>query len=406
MQCGRSGRKSAPSVSAICSSYQLNKSNATSSSPVPATAGRCDYCGGSPYSNTSRAVREKECRAFSMTCRKCQKPGHLAGCCKSKKVGANPAGKNAAVEKVEDSGTFETFAFCTVTTLPTSNMFAPLVQLDNSEWPIFPTPRSRPPGRKQAANLIHTQGLAKAVHSSTRKKAVVPKRGHFPVESDPVLPLPGHTIYPTTEVAEFMNKREKQTVRIPLCHMEYCKGADGVWAFRETSPLASPQLKISLKLHIDTYESMSLPMPVRTAGHSEKGVDTSGVADTGAQMDICSVSTVRSMGLDTTSLLPVKARVFGASKDAELNILGGIMLEVRPPYLLQDQVLSTVRLFYVASNVTKTYLSLGTLKALHVVEEEFPRIPEMVEIAASEEGEMVIPKCENTGVVLLGEKQL
>ena len=201
-----------------------------------------------------------------------------------------------------------------------------------------------------------------------------------------------------------MNKREKQTVRIPLCHMEYCKGADGVWAFRETSPLASPQLKISLKLHIDTYETMSLPMPVRTAGHSEKGVDTSGVADTGAQMDICSVSTVRSMGLDTTSLLPVKARVFGASKDAELNILGGIMLEVRPPYLLQDQVLSTVRLFYVASNVTKTYLSLGTLKALHVVEEEFPRIPKMVEIAASEEGEMVIPKCENTGVVLPGEK--
>ena len=181
------------------------------------------------------------------------------------------------------------------------------------------------------------------------------------MESDPVLPLPGHTIYPTPEceVAEFMSKREKQTVRIPLCHMEYCKGTDGVWAFTETSPLASPQLKISFKLRVDTYETMSLP--VRTDGHSEKGVDTSEVADTGAQMDICSVSTVRSMGLDTTSLLPVKARVFGASKDAELNILGGILLEVRPPSLLQDQVLSTVRLFYVASNVTKTYLSLGTL---------------------------------------------
>ena len=305
-----SGRKSAPSVSPIRSSYQLNKSSAqisTSSSPVPASSSRCDYCGGTPHSNTSRAVREKECRAFSMTCRKCQKPGHLASCCKSKKVGATPADKNAAVEKVEDSGTVETFVFCTITTLHTSSMFAPLVQLDNSEWPILPTPRSRPPGRKQAANLVHTQGLAKAVHSSTRKKAVVTNRGHFPVESDPVLPLPGHTIYPTPEceVAEFMSKREKQTVRIPLCHMEYCKGTDGVWAFTETSPLASPQLKISFKLRVDTYETMSLP--VRTDGHSEKGVDTSEVADTGAQMDICSVSTVRSMGLDTTSLLPVKA---------------------------------------------------------------------------------------------------
>ena len=328
-----SGRKSAPSVSHIRSSYQLNKNNvrggqiSTSSSPVPVTASRCDYCGGTPHSKTSRAVREKECRAFSMTCRKCQKPGHLASCCKSKKVGATPADKNAAVEKVEDSGTVETFAFCTVTTLPTSNMFAPLVQLNNSEWPILPTPRSRPPGRKQAANLLHIQGMAKTVPTSTRKKAVVTNRGHFPVESDPVLPLPGHTIYPTTEMAELMSKREKQTVRIPLCHMEYCKGADGVWALRETSPLASPQLKISLKLHVDTYENMLLPMPVRTAGHSEKGVDASGIADTGAQMDICSVSTVRSMGLDTTSLLPVKARVFGASKDAELNILGGILLE-------------------------------------------------------------------------------
>ena len=402
-----SGRKSAPSVNAIRSSYQLGKSTARAgqgSTPVvPVTSSRCDYCGGTPHSSNSRAVREKECRAFSMTCRKCSKIGHLASCCKSKKVvsGSQASGaKNAAVEKVEESGTVETFAFCSITTIPTCNRFEPLTQLNPSEWPPLPQAPATKNIIKASPPIRHVQ----LQPAPKRRKPQAAQQIQFPVEVHPDLPLPGHTIYPNTEVAEILSRGEKAIVRIPMCHMEYCKGQDGTWAFRETGPLASPQLQVRLELHTDTYDSLSLPLPTRAAGQRETGVEQAGVADTGAQMDICSVSTARAMGWDITSLLPVKARVFGASKDAELKILGGIFLDVRPPSPTNTQVLSTVRLFYVASNVTKTYLSLGTLKALHVVEEEFPRVPPLVEIAVSSDVEVSIPKCENSGVVLPGEK--
>ena len=50
---------------------------------------------------------------------------------------------------------------------------------------------------------------------------------------------------------------------------------------------------------------------------------------------------------------------------------GGILLRVNPP---AGQGPSTVRLFYVAETVSRTYLSLATLKALGIVEMDFPRI--------------------------------
>ena len=43
------------------------------------------------------------------------------------------------------------------------------------------------------------------------------------------------------------------SVRIPLCHMEYMEGPDGSWAFRETGPLPSPQLKVKMQLDTDAY---------------------------------------------------------------------------------------------------------------------------------------------------------
>ena len=98
------------------------------------------------------------------------------------------------------------------------------------------------------------------------------------------------------------------------------------------------------------------------------------MADTGSQMEITSDAIVRAMGIDTNTLLPVKTRVFGAT-GAELDIIGGVLLHVSPPSPANRPVYSTVRLFYVSRNVSKTYLSLSTLKALHVVDEEFPRIP-------------------------------
>ena len=195
------------------------------------------------------------------------------------------------------------------------------------------------------------------------------------------------------------------TARIPLCHMEYMEMKDGSWAFQEMSPVPSPQLTVRLALHEPSYTSLSLPLPKCDNGRSGDFKDgkEKGVADTGAQMAITSEAIVRAMGIDTNTLIPVKTRVFGATS-AELDVIGGVLLEVSPPSPANMPVYSTVQLFYVSRNVSKTYLSLSTLKALHVVEEQFPRIPPMMEVAASTAQQSALPTCTNSGVVLPGEK--
>ena len=84
-----SGRKSAPTVGAIRSSYQQGKHTqlqGQGQGTPNTTHSRCDYCGGTPHSNTSRTVREKECKAFNIVCKSCSKTGHIARCCKGKKM--------------------------------------------------------------------------------------------------------------------------------------------------------------------------------------------------------------------------------------------------------------------------------------------------------------------------------
>ena len=85
-------------------------------------------------------------------------------------------------------------------------------------------------------------------------------------------------------------------------------------------------------------------------------------------------------------------------------MIGAVLLHVSPPSPNNKPVYSTVRLLYGARNVSKAYLSLSTLKALHVVEEQFPRIPPMLEVVASTTQKSAVPTCTNDGVVLPGEK--
>ena len=61
----------------------------------------------------------------------------------------------------------------------------------------------------------------------------------------------------------------------------------------------------------------------------------------------------------------------------------------------------TTRLFYVATNVTSTYLSLATLKALGVVEPSFPKFAALNVVASSTAS---LPPCTNSGVVMPGDQ--
>ena len=131
-------------------------------------------------------------------------------------------------------------------------------------------------------------------------------------------------------------------------------------------------------------------------------------------MNICSVATVRALGWDPKTLLPIKARLFGASRGAEIQLVGGIILEIQPPGGRKKEEPPVVRLFYVSTNVTRTYLSLSTLKAMGVVDQDFPRfrqernpIPITVTAAVTTAPEPPVlnpQACTNTGVVMPGEK--
>ena len=239
--------------------------------------GRCDYCGGAPHSATSKEAREKECRAWGKECHTCHKPGHLAPVCKSK---SKATGKVAHIEEAKESkgedgqGNVEAFAFYSM----------------EAETPVSPARRRR---RRSTAGY---QGG----HGTSNRYPAVPKQA-------PTLPLKGHTAYPAKKPTPFQRRRPppedpllaalssasstKSLSLPPLCHLEYVECADGSWAFKETGPVASPQLPVSLSLHTPSYKSLKLPPPLSRSHRDPMPAVGLAVADTGAQMDVVSVAT-------------------------------------------------------------------------------------------------------------------
>ena len=74
--------------------------------------------------------------------------------------------------------------------------------------------------------------------------------------------------------------------------------------------------------------------------------------------------------------------MFAAFQGASIDIISGIIVKMSAPGREQT-ALSPVRLMYVASNVSRTYMSLSTLTALGVVGETFPRIGDKIAEVAS-----------------------
>ena len=162
---------------------------------------------------------------------------------------------------------------------------------------------------------------------------------------------------------------------VPLSHMEYRDKEHG-WMLVQDCMKPSPLLEVILEPHAASYSGLNLPPPHFLQGPSSCPVKASGLTDTGAQMDICSPTLGQQLGLDTSSLFLVKARVFASSRGASIDIIGGIIVKLSAPGREQTTLL-TVRLMYVASNMSHTYFSLSTLTArLGVVGETFPRIGE------------------------------
>jgi hypothetical protein len=189
------------------------------------------------------------------------------------------------------------------------------------------------------------------------------------------------------------------TGQVPLCHMEFSDEGRG---WQEAAPPSSPTLSVALSLSLSSYREMNLQEPDRRT----RSTVVSAVADTGAQMDILSLPALRAIGLDPASLVPVKARVSGAVRGSKLDILGCVLLEVQGPAASAGQP-STRGMFYVASNVTRCYLSLSCLQSLAVVPPDFPSLGSAA--AGEQQGSCVaasgpaLQPCSNSGVMLPGD---
>ena len=73
-----------------------------------------------------------------------------------------------------------------------------------------------------------------------------------------------------------------------------------------------------------------LPQP-QSQWVEPRSVDNQAIADTVAQMDIYSTDLLHQLRIDPASLVPVRARIFGVTSEAKIDIIGGIILEISDP---------------------------------------------------------------------------
>ena len=124
------------------------------------------------------------------------------------------------------------------------------------------------------------------------------------------------------------------------------------------------------------------------------------IADTGAQVNVVDVDTIRGMGLDAGSLIPTRTKIKGVAAGSRLDLLGVVFLDVRavgPP-----QVEATVpQMFYVALNTKSVYISHQCMVDIGVISPEFPRPgeafqPDKVAAVVAETQETLVPTEECT----------
>ena len=93
--------------------------------------------------------------------------------------------------------------------------------------------------------------------------------------------------------------------------------------------------------------------------HKLPNIELIAIANTGTQISILPENKATAFGIE---LFKVATKVKGKSIEPWLDIKGGTFLEISNP--LNTQSPKTVRLFYVARNVDRCYLSVTCIKAL------------------------------------------
>ena len=141
-----------------------------------------------------------------------------------------------------------------------------------------------------------------------------------------------------------------------------------------------------------------------------KRVNNPAVFDSGAQLNITNLATVHRLGYSEHDLLPVNTNVNSAS-NSRINILVGILLNVKATNGKTVVTITTKQLFYVSNQVTETYLSKHCCTQLQTIPEDFPAIgacpPPSTATSTSSQAMIAaainritanLPPCTNSGV--------
>ena len=111
------------------------------------------------------------------------------------------------------------------------------------------------------------------------------------------------------------------------------------------------------------------------SGRLPKAVVRRAVTDTGAQLNLLDIQTVKDMGIDPKSLTPTTTRMKGAGRGSKLDVEGLIFVLVEIPGDNSIQAIPPQQ-FYVVSNVSQCFLSRRCLIDFGVVEKNFPSVGE------------------------------
>ena len=107
------------------------------------------------------------------------------------------------------------------------------------------------------------------------------------------------------------------------------------------------------------------------------------VTDTGAQLNVLDLQTVKDMGIDPKSLTPTTTKIKGAGRGSKLDVEGSLFVMVEIP---GDDTVRAIppQQFFVVSNVSQCFLSRKCLMDLGVVAKNFPSVGEYPMVAENQ----------------------
>jgi hypothetical protein len=131
-------------------------------------------------------------------------------------------------------------------------------------------------------------------------------------------------------------------------------------------------IDVDIVLSNGAYVQLKLPMNKLTNSKKISGMKAN--ADTGATVCVAGSDILRGLGLGTSCLIPVNARLWNVDNKTRIKVLGGIFLDIASTCTRRSLRVCTKQLVYVAEAVRGLFLSRDALAALQVIPRSFPEV--------------------------------